>query len=80
MAGKDLDALARGLAEERISRGKALKRIGVALFGGLLASVPGAALAAGPKVRGQCPGKQPKCGGKCCPAGKVCRSARCVKK
>jgi hypothetical protein len=46
MAGKDLDALAKGLAEERISRGRALKRMGAVLFGGLLASVPmGAAFA-----------------------------------
>ena len=79
MAGKDLDALASELAEERISRGTALKRIGGVLLGGLLASVPAAAFAAGPKVMGKCPGKQPKCGGKCCPAGFVCRSARCVK-
>jgi hypothetical protein len=46
MAGKDLDALAKGLAEERISRGGALKRMGAALVGGLLASIPVAAFAA----------------------------------
>jgi hypothetical protein len=46
MAGKDLDALAKGLAEERISRGKALKRMGAALLGGsLLAAFPGVAFA-----------------------------------
>jgi hypothetical protein len=44
--GKDLDALAKGLAEERISRGGALKRMGAVLLGGLLASVPMAAFAA----------------------------------
>jgi hypothetical protein len=47
MAGKDLDALAKGLADERISRGKALKRMGAALIGGLLASVPMTAAFAG---------------------------------
>ena len=46
MAGKDLDALAKGLAEERISRGGALKRMGAVLLGGLLASIPVAAFAA----------------------------------
>jgi hypothetical protein len=47
MSGKDLDALAKGLAEERISRGKALKRLGAALLGGsLLAAFPGVASAA----------------------------------
>jgi hypothetical protein len=46
MAGKDLDALAKGLAEEQISRGAALKRVGAALVGGLLASIPVAAFAA----------------------------------
>src|SRR5215216_4707963 len=45
MAGKDLDALAKGLAEERISRGAALKRVGAALLGGMLASIPVAAFA-----------------------------------
>src|SRR5215212_1950422 len=46
MAGKDLDALAKGLAEERISRGSALKRVGAILLGGLLAASPAAAFAA----------------------------------
>ncbi len=46
MSGKDLDALAKGLAEERISRGGALKRMGAVLLGGLLAASPAAAFAA----------------------------------
>jgi hypothetical protein len=50
MAGKDLDALAKELAEERISRGRALKRMGAALLGGLLASVPMTAAFAAPRI------------------------------
>ncbi len=47
MAGKDLDNLAKEMAEGRISRGTALKRMGLALFGGgLLAAFGGTALAA----------------------------------
>jgi hypothetical protein len=48
--GKDLDALAKGLAEERISRGGALKRMGAVLLGGLLASVPMTAAFADPQT------------------------------
>jgi hypothetical protein len=67
MAGKDLDDLARGLASERISRGQALKRIGAALLGGVLASVPmGAAFAR------QCPPGRKKCGGRCIKNGHTC--------
>ena len=81
MAGEEhnLDALAEELASERISRGRALKRIGIALLGGLLASVPmGAALAA------PCGPGHFKCGPRCCPNGKVCVRGhgppRCVPK
>ena len=57
MSGKDLDALATGLAEERISRGGALKRMGAVLLGGLLASVPMAAWADPPcNKQIRCPG------------------------
>ena len=48
MAGKDLDALAKGLADESISRGQALRRIVGALLGGVLAATPAAAFAAPP--------------------------------
>jgi hypothetical protein len=59
MAGKDLDALATGLAEERISRGSALKRMGAVLLGGLLASLPMAAAWADPPCRlPRCPGNR----------------------
>ena len=69
MSGKDLDTVAEGLAGERISRGQALKRIGVALLGGVLASVPmGAAFAR------QCPPGRKKCGGRC-----IKKGHRCVK-
>jgi hypothetical protein len=40
-----LDELAKGLAAGTISRAKALRLMGAALFGGALASVPGAAWA-----------------------------------
>ena len=60
---RSFDELARGLASGEVSRGKALRLMGAALVGGVLASVPGVALAApGPK----------KCGGQICPSGQVC--------
>jgi hypothetical protein len=40
-----LDELAKGLAGGTVSRGKALRMLGAALFGGAVASIPGAALA-----------------------------------
>ena len=92
MAGKDLDVLARELADERISRGKALKRIGVALLGGLLASLPMAAAWADPPCRldpEDCPGRRlcqfrPSPGEKqceCCKGSEVCNpTLGCVPK
>ena len=70
MSGKDLDALAKGLAEERISRGKALKRMGAALVGGLLASVPMTAAFAAPRICLTC----------ACGVGRPCnvREQRCT--
>ena len=45
------DDLARGLADGSISRGRAMKLMGVALLGGVLASIPeGAAFAAPPST------------------------------
>jgi hypothetical protein len=67
MAGKDLDALAEGIAGERISRAQALKRIGVVLVGSVLGLAPmGAAFAR------QCPPGRKKCGGRCIPIGHTC--------
>ena len=43
--GRSFDALAKGLASGEVSRGKALKLMVAALFGGAFASIPGAALA-----------------------------------
>jgi hypothetical protein len=57
---RSFDELASGLASGDVSRGKALKLMGAALVGGLLASIPGMA------------GAAPKCPG--CPVG--CRCAR----
>jgi hypothetical protein len=90
MAGKDLDALAKGLAEERISRGGALKRMGAVLLGGLLASVPMAALADPPcRLEPEdCPGRRlctfrPSPGEKlceCCKGSETCNPTRgCVR-
>jgi hypothetical protein len=45
MAGKNLDALAKGLADEHISRGQALRRMVAVLLGGALAATPAAAFA-----------------------------------
>ena len=66
MAGKDLDALAEALASERISRGKALKRIVALFLGGVLASAPMGALAR------QCPQGKKRCAGRCIPNGHDC--------
>jgi hypothetical protein len=77
MSGKDLDALAKGLAEERISRGKALKRMGAVLFGGLLASAPMTAAFAQSRAEACA-----EAGGQCCGPGckACCRTpqTRCV--
>jgi hypothetical protein len=64
------DELAKGLAGGTVSRGKALRWLGAALFGGAVASIPGVALAK-PK-----PGKCTK--DKQCPAGQGCVDGQCV--
>jgi hypothetical protein len=66
------DALASGLASGDVSRGKALRLMGAALVGGLLASLPGIAQAAPLCSRRRpCPGgcicrRLPKGGGRAC--------------
>jgi hypothetical protein len=67
------DELAKGLATNRLSRGKALRVLGSALVGGALASVPGMAWAKTKpgkcKTIGQCPEGQDCCDGICTPIG-----------
>ena len=50
---QSLDELAKGLATGTLSRGKALRLMGVALVGGALASIPGIAWADGCRCLGQ---------------------------
>lgn len=83
-----LDDLARGLASDTISRGKALRWMGIALVGAALAVVPGVAWAAA------CPQGQTRCNNKCvnlktnerhcgscfnrCGSNQTCCKGRCV--
>jgi hypothetical protein len=63
-----LDELAKGLASGTLSRGRALKLMGGALLGGVLASVPGLAGAAPSTVRGgkgPCSEGRTNCRGQC---------------
>jgi hypothetical protein len=62
------DELAVGLSSGTLSRGKALKLVGAALVGGLLASLPGIAQAA-PEA---CPPLRKQCGRGCCTLDAVC--------
>jgi hypothetical protein len=64
---RSFDELASGLASGSISRGKALRLMGAALVGGVLASIPGIAGAAPNPNR-------TKCDPKLCPSG--CKCAR----
>lgn len=61
------DELAKNLADGSISRRKALRSIGGAFVGGLLASIPGTAWAAKspPPGKGGCPPGRTQCRGKC---------------
>ena len=60
-----LDELAKGLANRSLSRGDALKWAGAAIVGGLLAAIPGVALAdpKPPGQRGKPPGQRGGGGG-----------------
>jgi len=72
---RSFDELARGLADGTLSRRRALRMIGGALVGGVLASIPGTALAAKPAP---CPSGK-KCGKRCCPdASFVCSKGNCA--
>jgi hypothetical protein len=57
------DELAKGLAGGTVSRGKALRWLGAALFGGAVASIPGVAFAA------PCRSPRIRCSGQCCAEG-----------
>lgn len=65
-----LDNLSRMLADESVSRARAMRLLGAALVGGLLASIPGGAKAA--PVDCTEPGLPQQCGGTCCNAVQVC--------
>jgi len=64
---RSFDELARGLANGKLTRRKALGMLGGALLGGALASVPGMAWAAKPGCASGV-----TCKGKCCPVGATC--------
>ena len=72
------DELAKGLASGNVSRRRALKLLGGALLGGVLASVPGVALAAPKPGKGPCRPGQLHCGKKCCPENASCVKGECV--
>ncbi len=70
------DELTKGLASGSVSRRKVLRMMGGALVGGLLASIPGVALAQGKPA--PCPSGK-KCGRNCCPhASFVCSRGKCA--
>jgi hypothetical protein len=75
---RSFDELARGLANGNVSRGKALRLMGGALLGSLLASIPGVAQAA------QCPPGFKRCPTQssappvgCCPEESICCGDNC---
>ena len=84
--GRSFDALAKGLASGDVSRGKALKLMGAALFGGAFASIPGAALAQSSGGGGRPTGSrgcpipgQIRVKGQCvCPSGTTLCGNECV--
>jgi len=75
-AEHSFDQLARELADGTLSRRRALKLMGAALVGSVLASVPGVAWAAKPAP---CPSGVQKCGKNCCPDGTfICAQGKCA--
>jgi hypothetical protein len=73
---RSFDELAKGLADGKLSRRKAVRMLGGALLGGALASIPGVAWAAKPA---SCPPGVPKCGKNCCPdVTFACAQGKCA--
>ena len=70
--GQPFDDLARSLADGNLSRGRALRLIGAALVGTVMASIPGLAWAA------PCRPGQFQCGRRCCPQEAGCVRGDCV--
>jgi hypothetical protein len=70
--GESLDALAISIADETMPRRRALRLLGAALVGSVMASIPGVAWAKPCK-----PGTL-KCGTKCCPKEASCVRGECV--
>ena len=82
---KDLDKLAKGLATGNVSRSQMLKYMGGAFVGGILALIPGIAVAQSDQSRvpagvtpGLCPEGQFRCGPSCCPNSMICQRGECV--
>jgi hypothetical protein len=72
---RSFDELAKSLADGKLSRRKALRMLGGAVMGSVLASVPGMAWAAKPT----CAGGATKCGRNCCPDSTyVCSKGKCA--
>jgi hypothetical protein len=89
-AEHSFDELAKGLANRSLSRGDALKWVGAAIVGGLLASIPGVAWASHkpshappgqspppPPPPPECPSTQ-VCGSACCQSGESCVNGTCL--
>ena len=76
--GHPFDDLARGLASGNMSRHRALRLLGAALVGTVMASIPGVSLAAPPAHRRECGAKNRACGRKKtrCPGSKKCVDLR----
>ena len=70
--GRSFDELARGLAEGTMPRRRALRLLGAALVGTVMASMPAIAQAA------PCRPGQFQCGRKCCPEGARCMRGDCL--
>ena len=72
-AGRSFDDLARGLAEGTMPRRRALRLLGAALVGTVMASMPAAIAQAAPCRPGQF-----QCGRRCCPQEASCVRGDCL--